>query len=80
MRTTLLLDTKLFRLAKERAAKEGTSLSQLVNEALKDKLLLPKRNLKESFQFKWATKKGKLLPGVDLSDRDSLYEKMENRS
>lgn len=39
MRTTLVLDDQLFRSAKRQAGKEGTTLSDLVNCALRKHLL-----------------------------------------
>jgi hypothetical protein len=41
MRTTLVLEDRLFREAKQRAAAQGTTLSALVNEALRDLLTRP---------------------------------------
>ncbi len=38
MRTTLVLDDKLFKAAKKKAAAEGTTLSEVVNEALREAL------------------------------------------
>jgi Arc/MetJ family transcription regulator len=38
MRTTVVLDDRLFRSAKQRAAALGTSLSEVVNQALRDLL------------------------------------------
>jgi hypothetical protein len=31
------------------------------------------------FRLKWKTVRGNPLPGVDISDRDALYERMESR-
>lgn len=41
MRTTLVLEDRLFREAKQRAAAQGTTLSAVVNEALRDLLSRP---------------------------------------
>ena len=38
MRTTLVLDDRLFKRAKQRAAERGTTLSEVVNEALSESL------------------------------------------
>lgn len=38
MRTTLIVDDELFKKAKKRAAAEGSTLSEVVNNALRDSL------------------------------------------
>ena len=80
MRTTLDLDDALLRAAKERAAREGTSLTRLLEEALRIHLGDREKSKKKAFRLKLLTKKGRLVPGVDLSDRDSVYERMEGRA
>ncbi|MFM8831325.1 MAG: type II toxin-antitoxin system VapB family antitoxin [Spartobacteria bacterium] len=44
MRTTLVLDDQLFRRAKREAGNAGTTLSDLVNTALRKHLLAPLRD------------------------------------
>lgn len=44
MRTTLILDDQLFRRAKREAGNSGTTLSDLVNTALRKYLLSPLRD------------------------------------
>jgi hypothetical protein len=78
MRTTLDLDDALLRAAKKYAAERGTTLTAVIEEALRRQLEGPPRTRK-GFRLKLLVKKGRLLPGVDLSDRDSLYERMEGR-
>ena len=78
MRTTLDIDDAVLRRAKEVAAKEGKTLTRVVEEALRDRVSSDKRP-KTPFKLKLLTKKGRVVPGVDLSDRDALYERMEGR-
>lgn len=78
MRTTLDIDDAVLRDAKKLAAAEGKTLRRLVEEALRDRLT-PRRRSGKPFRLRLATKKGRTIPGVDLSDRDSLYERMEGR-
>lgn len=78
MRTTLDLEDGLMREAKKRAAERGTTLTRLLEEALRAHLAPPDR-ARRRFRLKLFTKRGRLLPGVDLADRDSLYERMDGR-
>lgn len=78
MRTTLNLDDGLLRRAKERAAREGTTLTRLLEIALRRYLAPAPRNANR-FKLVLKTRKAGPLPGVDIADRDSLYERMEER-
>jgi len=79
MRTTLDIDDTVLRLAKKLAAEEGKTLTRIVEEALRDRLAPRPRNAKR-FKLRLLTKKGRLIPGTNLADRDALYERMEGRS
>ena len=79
MRTTLNIDDTLLRRAKQRAAEEGTTLTRTVESALR-LLLEPPVRPSAPFRLRLVTKRGRLVPGVDLEDRDSLYERMEGRA
>lgn len=79
MRTTLNLDDDLLRRAKQRAAKLGQTLSRFIEKALR-LALEPQKRPARPFRLTLLTKKGRLIPGVNLEDRDSLYERMEGRS
>ena len=78
MRTTLDLDEILIRKAKRRAGDEGTTLTAVIEGALRQ-YLAPTRPSGKAFRLKLLTKKGRPVPGVNLADRDSLYERMEGR-
>ncbi len=79
MRTTLDIDTRLLREARKRAVEKGKTLTRVVEEAL-GAYLRPARLDRRRFKLELLTKKGRLQPGVDLADRDSLYDRMENRT
>jgi hypothetical protein len=79
MRTTLDLEDSLVRQAKRRAVKEGRTLTALLEDALR-RYLSPRQRSGRRFRLKLLKKKGRLTSGVDLSDRDALYERMEGRS
>jgi hypothetical protein len=78
MRTTLDIDDAVLRQAKKLAAEEGKSLTRVIEEALRERLA-PRRRGGKRFKLKLLTKKGRLVPGTDLADRDALYERMEGR-
>lgn len=78
MRTTLDLDDGLIRKAKRRAADEGTTLTAVIEDALRQHLA-PARPTGKPFRLKLLTKRGRPVPGLDIADRDALYERMEGR-
>lgn len=78
MRTTLDIDDHVLRQAKRLAAREGTTLTRIVEEALRERVAR-KRRRSEPFRLQLLTRKGRLIPGVNLADRDALYERMEGR-
>lgn len=77
MRTTMDINDELMRLAKERAAREGASLKSVVEAALRSHLSTPIR--RPEYKLQWRTEKGRLQPGVDLNDRDSLFDRLDGR-
>jgi hypothetical protein len=75
MRTTLDLNDELLRQAKERALKEGQPLRAVVEDALRRHL---KPRPASRFRLKWGPPvKGKIQPGVDLSNRSRLLDLMD---
>jgi Arc/MetJ family transcription regulator len=78
MRTTIELNDEIFRQAKRRAADEHSALREIVEAALRQNL--GKRSRGGGFKLKWRTESGRLLPGVRLDDRDSLFDLMDSRS
>jgi len=39
--------------------------------------LMESRKAPAQFRLEWKTVRGNRIPGVDISDRDALYERME---
>jgi hypothetical protein len=78
MRTTLNIDDELMKSVKRKAAEVGLTITEVIEEALRENLYR-KKNEKKPFRLRWVTVKGKLQAGVDLTDRDALYERMEGR-
>jgi hypothetical protein len=78
VKTTVNLDEELLRLAHKAAADQGVTFRHVLEEALRAAVLQPKDP--SGFKLRWDPVPGGLLPGVDLADRDSLYDLMEDRS
>lgn len=76
-RTTLTIEDELFVQLKKRAAGQGKSMGSLVNDLLKQAIASPPR--RKSFRLEldgWDTE---LQPGVDILDRDKLFDLMNGR-
>ena len=78
MRTTLNLRDDLMRAAKRRAAETGRTLTSLIETALDEPLENEARS-DASYLLRWQPVGGGTQPGVDLSDRDALIDRMEGR-
>jgi hypothetical protein len=78
MRTTLDLDERLLAQAKRRAAEKGTTLTAFVEAALAA-ALVRRHARSETYRLAWKPHRGRLLPGVDVADRDQLFDLMEGR-
>ncbi|HYW85588.1 MAG TPA: ribbon-helix-helix protein, CopG family [Spirochaetia bacterium] len=70
------LDSEIMRLVKKRAAESGQTITEIVEQALRKEVsgLQPSTS---RFPLRWSVVPGKAQPGIDLSDRDSLYSAME---
>jgi len=76
-RTTLTIDDDLLKRLEEKAAREGRTFQDVANELLRSALdhHRPKKKLKLHLRG-W---KAKELPGVDLLNRDKLFDLMDGR-
>jgi plasmid stability protein len=72
-RTTLAIDDVLLRELKTRAAREGRSVQQVANELLRRGM----QAARPAFKLKLRGSRAAIAPGVDLADRDRLYDLME---
>jgi hypothetical protein len=75
-RTTLAIDEDLLRTLKERAAQTGLTLQALVNDLLRQSLTLRES---QDFRLELEGWEAVQLPGVDILDRDQLFELMDGR-
>jgi hypothetical protein len=69
------LSDELLRAAKKRAADEGIPLREVIEAALRR--YLRGRPNRGHYGLRWSTESGRLQPGIDLDDRDSLFERMD---
>ena len=78
MRTTVTIDDALLREARELAARSGRRLGDVIDDALR--VLLLKRSEASATEFRLPRSGGGgLQPGVDLEDKDALYELLDAR-
>lgn len=75
-RTTLAVEDQLLRLLKKRAAEDGRTLQAVVNDLLRRALLNPARR---GYRFGLQGWQAQEQPGVDLLDRDKLFDLMDGR-
>ena len=77
-RTTITLLPDLLRTLKIREAEKGMATKELVTDLLRGGLAT--RSAPAKKPFTWKTTSGhKLLPGVDLNDRNASWEIMDGR-
>ena len=77
MRTTVRLDQQLLRQAKEYAARNGRTLTAVIEDALRELLARGRKGrVREPVQLPTFVGKG-LQPGVDLNDTASLMDLMD---
>ena len=77
MRTTLNIDDELMKRVKKRALEMGSTITAVVEEALRA-VVAGKAPRATRFSLAWAPVSGRTRPGIDLADRDSLYEAMDH--
>jgi hypothetical protein len=78
MRTTVRMEDGLLRRAKRIAAQRETTLTAILEEALREWLERQRRNRKrERAELPTTRASGGLRPGVDLDDMADLLDRME---
>lgn len=77
MRTTIEIGNELFRQLKRRAADEGITIRQVIENALR--VYFSKQPRVKGYQLNWKTERGRIMPGVRLDDRDALFDLMDGR-
>jgi hypothetical protein len=75
-RTTLALDDDLLTTLKRRAAEQGTTLQAVVNDVLRHAVASKRQG---RFTLRLRGWKAEEQPGVDITDRDKLFDLMNGR-
>jgi len=75
-RTTLVLDDTLLQQVNKKADVEGRSLQAVANELIRRGLATRPH---QDYRLKLHGWKAELQPGIDILDRDSLFEAMDRR-
>ncbi len=78
MKTTLNLDDQLLERAKRRAAERGTTLTAVVEDALR--VALDEMAPEPGYRLDLPVVRGVRPPAVDPADRSALYDLMEERA
>jgi hypothetical protein len=78
MRTTIDISDELFREAKRRAADDQIPLREVVEAALR-RYLSGRPARRGRYRLRWHVERGKQQPGVNLDDRDALFDLMDAR-
>lgn len=76
-RTTIAIDDDLLKRLKEKAAREGRTLQDVMNQLLRQAMAPPKS--RQPVRLELHGWKATLQPGVDLLDRDKLFDVMDGR-
>lgn len=73
-RTTLTIDADLLKRLKATAAQQGKTIAALVNELLRQALAI--RSRRQGYTLKLEGWDAQPQPGVDILDRDKLFDLM----
>jgi hypothetical protein len=77
MRTTLTIDDNLLRQLKENAARQGKTLAAMVNDLLRHALAVQAQC--QPYKLELEGWEAQPQPGVDILDRDKLFDLMNGR-
>ena len=77
MRTTVRLSDDLLRQAKKKAAKEGRTLTSLLEEGLRAVLTETRNARRVRVQLPISKASGGTLPGIDLNRSSDLEDRMQ---
>jgi plasmid stability protein len=76
--TFFSLDDDLIQAIESEARRTGRAPHQVIERILREALL--EEEPAKPYKLRWATAEGYVQPGVDLDDRSSLIDRMEDRS
>jgi hypothetical protein len=73
----LTLDDDVLKAARRRAREQDRPLKDVINDALRQGLAMGEWGPTTVYKFRLKTVEGRLLPGVDLTDRDKLFDLLD---
>jgi len=73
-----MIEDRLLRELKRKAAEEGRTLQAVANNLLRRALAMPERR-RNGFKLNLKGWEAREQPGVDLLDRDKLFDLMDGR-
>lgn len=79
MKTTLEIDDRLLARAKRFASAQGTTLRAVVEDALRARLTT-RPETRRAYRFAPPTVRGTRPPAVNVADRNSLYDLLDEPS
>lgn len=81
VKTTLNIDDALLRDAKAFAARNGTTLTGVIERALRDLLRARATDSVESpYRLNWPVRRSTKLPDIDIADRDAMFDRFDGRA
>lgn len=78
MKTTLNVNDEILRRAKAHAMREGMTLTRLVEDSLRVRLMA-QRQEKKPFKLNLLSVEGTRPPNVDIFDREALYDVLDRQ-
>ena len=75
-----MLDDDVYLLLRKKSAEEGKSLKELLNELLREGLKNRELRRRKKYHFNIPTRSGHLRPGINIEDRDRLFDLMDELS
>lgn len=77
MRTTIRLQDEFYEAVRARAAQEGKTVTELIQEALSDRLVRPLKSERKPFKLVPFVGGGGVMPGIDLSKTSALEDVLD---
>jgi hypothetical protein len=74
MKTTVEIPDDLLRAWKKRAVERGTTLKEMWESVLRSALQAPQPGPRSRRKIRWVTGRGGLPPGLDVSNRERMYD------
>ena len=79
VKTTLNLDERLLARAKALALREGTTLTAIIEQSLRARLA-PRARTGTPSELDLPTVKGTAPPNIDITDREALFDALDDES